>query len=648
MFFVVASSDASMQSNTLHHEMIILFEKELVLQIVLVLGQEMDARENVQYNLLMMEILHHLLKTQDPVAVARSYLHDKMPVTSRNYALAAKLKKENQQRRSLANARHGHFGGTWLAKKVDGNTSYFTAAKSQNPSIDTTLARRMNRKAEPFIGSGKALLSHTRKACIGDSPATHRANLSLHKFCNRFITDCYGPVMKSLKNEFRRDSHRLEASDKVVFFRIVWFFCQWWRFSRSSRRLGQLIFTMDVFTFNLVLTSTDTFYQHKNYGRLAQAVALYSEMINLLLVMRQSTDKTESAMAIGLQDRLFYGVEPLDRLPKLLTRWSPGLFTRGYLCDLAELCHVGLKILELNSKDYRENNPMKNETQNDNVMKMIAAAAQFDVGGYFRRRIVSNQLVSMYSHLLEQYRTNSSVVNHRVVSMLLRFAKTEIFSREAQQLGVPANPLGRGVITLEPMLFRTHLLLTAGKILEDQSIEDDKEFQPLVGFSSNLLSRFLETSRHNPLIFVECLFRHHPPHKFCELFANQYISEELQMIGERELLLRDQRQYNGSGDELDHTCTYNNNDEDDSENEFDNAPRDGAPSIKHDRVAAILSPQDALSKATRGTYKSNQAPANGVKVGTSGVKRHCGSACEEACPLKRSKASKQSDAIAGD
>lgn len=51
-------------STKLHQELIALFEKELVLDILLVIGQEMESRENVQYNLLIMEILHHLLKSQ--------------------------------------------------------------------------------------------------------------------------------------------------------------------------------------------------------------------------------------------------------------------------------------------------------------------------------------------------------------------------------------------------------------------------------------------------------------------------------------------------------------------------------------------------------------------------------------------------------
>ncbi len=58
------SSLAAQQSIQLHQELITLLDKELVLEIILVVGQEMELRENSPYNLLMMEILHHLLRSQ--------------------------------------------------------------------------------------------------------------------------------------------------------------------------------------------------------------------------------------------------------------------------------------------------------------------------------------------------------------------------------------------------------------------------------------------------------------------------------------------------------------------------------------------------------------------------------------------------------
>jgi timeless len=570
-----ATSDAFRQSNQLHQELITLFEKELVLEILLVLGQELELRENSQYNLLMMELLHHLLKSQDPAAVARS--EKKYRTSSSNKVdkkssslLASKLHEEKSSRRGLVGVRHGHFGGTWVTQQVDGKRQYIGAALSKKQRF--VAPKRKNRKAEPFLGSGKSLLAHSSRFAIDEGPTTQRANKSLNNFCLRFVKDCYGPVMKSLKNEFRRDSVRLEEGDKVVFFRLVWFFCQWWRVSHKNKSLDQLIFTMDVFTFNLVLNATDSFYQHKKHARLAQAVALYSEMMLLLHKMQVSNDSTESDIALGLLNRLFYVSEPLDRLPKLLSRWTPGTYTREYLCDLVEICHVSLKLLDANAKANTTGLPQQNKKQkknsgaNNNVEKMRLAAEEFDVKFYFCRKILSNQLITMYVHLLGQYRLNSMQINHHVIAMFLRLSRTEIFAPDAHDVDSPINLLGSRRVTYEPMLYSIHLFMVLERILNDRTVCNDKDFASVINFSSNHMYKFWSAAQENPMAYVECLFRQLHPHRFCELFTNLYVSEELRMLAEREMLLEEQyrQERDGNGNEGEE----DSDDDDDEEIEF--------------------------------------------------------------------------------
>ena len=59
-----SSIETKQASIKLHNELISLLEGELVLDIFLVIAQDMESRENAQYNLLMMELLHHLLRNQ--------------------------------------------------------------------------------------------------------------------------------------------------------------------------------------------------------------------------------------------------------------------------------------------------------------------------------------------------------------------------------------------------------------------------------------------------------------------------------------------------------------------------------------------------------------------------------------------------------
>lgn len=562
---LISSKEAAYNAKQLHHELISLLERELVLEILLVLGADVDQRENAQYNLLVMELLHHLLRGMDPAAVARAASPTAAAEATRG-ALTQLLTREKR----APPTRHSHFGGTLVVKR-QGRPQYLAASRLGEKRTEQVIGKRKSKQSDPFIGRSKTAQENHN---LG-GPAQTRALQTLHAFCERFIKDCYGPVMKSLKNEFRRDSVRLEDGDRVVFFRIVWFLCRWWRLSGQGNKrassdtsaIGHLIFTMDVFTFNLVLNATDTFVQHKKYARLAQTTALLSEMMHLLHSMYRSQEQTESIMAMGLMDRLFYGSDPIDRLPKLLSKWAPGTGTREYLADLVELCHMTLKLLETNAAACEGVIDKKN-AKHDTILKMKAAAADFDVNSYVARKIVSNHTVSMYAQLLSQYAENSPITNHRIMAFFLRIGKIKVADGDeaASDPELPQNLLAPKTVTLEPMLFNIHFLIVLDKILNDQSIRKDKNFASLLAFASQKISNFAAATQSNPLLFVEALFKHPAPHRFCEASTNMYVSEELRMIAMRELLLEEQERFDSSrGDQADEP----ESDDEDEELEFE-------------------------------------------------------------------------------
>lgn len=519
-------------------------------------------------------------------------------------SLKARLQSERQKLQLSTSSRHSHFGGTLLISKPGGKQSYVSAidylAKKSNVSAtsssvgvgggaggNSTAAaagqptRRRNKKAEVFVGSGKSSALHSGASATLPrevaGPTAKRAKLALNSFCTKFVQDCYGPVMKSLKNEFRRDSNRLEDGDRTMFFRIVWFFHQWWRISREQkgelttkdlRSVGatngdhedaetesvgessthNIIFTMDVFMFNLVLNSTDEFFEHKKPAALAQSVALYTEMIQMLHVMYESKDSTEHMMALGLMDRLFYATEPLDRLPRLLSRWSPGMFSREYLCDLVECAHITWKLLDTNAERCLQTiSPDEPKRPQHAVERMNMTASEFDKNHHFMRKFVSNQIVFMYTQLLSQYDVNASHINRHIVAYFIRLSKFSINDVTAEEAdfddALGKNELATKQSTMEPILYNIGLFTVLDKILNDPIIRDKEDFTSLLMFASSFMNRFARAAEVNPMLYVEAMFKHPIPHRFCELATNMYVNEELRMIAVRDLLLEDQVRY---------------------------------------------------------------------------------------------------------
>ena len=133
-------------------------------------------------------------------------------------------------------------------------------------------------------------------------------------------------------------------------------------------------------------------------------------------IMDATANATEQIMAMGLMDRLFYASEPLDRLPKLLSRWTPGTSTREYVCDLVEITHMTLQVLETNAQLCRSatdigTNNNGDAMKHDTVAKMKAMAIEFDIESYFVRKIVSNHTITLYTHLLSCYAINTPEIN---------------------------------------------------------------------------------------------------------------------------------------------------------------------------------------------------------------------------------------------
>jgi timeless len=522
-------------------------------------------------------------------------------------SLMSKLRNERNKLHTLTASRHSQFGGMLEVKKSLGDKKLLSMSGPHSKGLCSTSLVEMKRKTKKhqyFVASGRTVAAHTRPSAAYSSatheagPASIKAQKTLHRFCHRFVTQCYGSVMKSLKNEFRLDSKRLEDGDKVIFFRIVWFFCQWWRVSVSEGNMtslsskdesnnthhgvdpcksavGNLIFNMDVFTFNLVLTASDFFYDHKKFKDLAQTVSLYTEMMHLLHLMYTSSDNTEQIMAMGLMDRLFYQSEPIDRLPRLIQRWAPGTFTREYVCELIELTHVTLKLLDAHSvlcedvKPKEEKKRKRGKKKNleeepiDTISRMKAIAAEFDVTSYMARKLISNQTVLMFTQVLSQHHLNASHINQDIISFFVRLCRFTVASDDNDDFdGLAPNADGKNTtITLEAMLFNLPLFQVLQEILQDKNLHNLKEYEHILTFATTIVRHFSEACEKNPLLYVECLFKHNFPHRFCESIANFYVSDELRMIIERDMLLEEHKKLEQHYDEADES-------DDDEELEF--------------------------------------------------------------------------------
>lgn len=199
----------------------------------------------------------------------------------------------------------------------------------------------------------------------------------LMEICDSIISKSYFQLTNSLKNEFRRGSSKLVSTDRLQYFHLVWFLTTYHRLtlqaqkSHYRRQLREhekkknqllenmdfdtpappapekpvydekaVLSTLDMFSFNFVLQSIETYASVKNFHGMTVSVQLLTEMMSYLTELNGSDDPRYQRIADSLQHKILYERDFLDRLPVLLKSWTPGSFPREYVADVITLTHV--------------------------------------------------------------------------------------------------------------------------------------------------------------------------------------------------------------------------------------------------------------------------------------------------------------------
>ena len=249
-----------------HEELICVLQDELMLEVIMLLAQDIEARENKSLNLVIMEILFHLTERQDPRKVAKymnnaavdktdqksmditaptasnSKLHKQEKMVPRGSSIGLKqqllIEKAQRNKALQSRSRHSHFGGVLLLDSVamgktkdgSGQRSVTTLYQNDPMAAMKKPSMRRDRKRLPFNARNNGNVKQKKFSQIGQ-----RAEMALGKFCDGFFSEAYQLFMNNIKGEFRRESSRLSPDeDRVVFFRLTRFFLMTRRYSRAN------------------------------------------------------------------------------------------------------------------------------------------------------------------------------------------------------------------------------------------------------------------------------------------------------------------------------------------------------------------------------------------------------------------------------
>ena len=124
---------------------------------------------------------------------------------------------------------------------------------------------------------------------------------------------------------------------------------------------------------------------------------------------------------------------------------------------------------------------------------------QFDS---YLKKFFTNTIVQVYLRVLELYKYNPLRINHCVITLLHRLSTLQI-----GELGYGAdeNDEDRKAYG-ETILFQVAYMDLFERILEDKSIQKDRRYKDVLGFSKSTVRHFIRALQANPLWMVEAMF----------------------------------------------------------------------------------------------------------------------------------------------
>ncbi len=543
------SSPSGLSRSMVHmqEDLVYLMSKELLLDVLGVLvgavGQQQTSVSKL--NLILLETLHSLLAPYSPKDLLRAKVSEDMAAAKRTNEMGgdntrrwtctapqtSKISAMLSRKRSLCSSgdnrynRRAHFG---VSMKTAGGQREVCRG-----SVSAPVPQYQRRGGMAGAAAGAAVFTSvigSSGKCISTGVHGPKSQAALCEFALDLLRGGYAPFINSIKLEFQRDSHRLENGDRPRFFELGALFMGLHRLAHKQKlksnasehergencqnldgtyRFGEIMSTMDLMCFNMVATECSEAMETKDNGRLQSAVTALVEMMNILAIIAVSDDVAQYVVALGLLQSLFHnGQDSLDPLPRLLRHWAPGRFTAKYTQMVLELAHVTLKILD---GQRTRSIGIKEELQGDRFKSIMMTFREFDVEGYFCRRVANTQMVSICARLLQLHVTNSLRINYYILAMFQRFT-------EGCRVKDGSDGPDFERISLEPMLYNIPVFMAASEVLSTR----DGNLQDLSSYFRAFLRRFSSAAQSNRLTFVEVLLAHAHPIRYCKLFASHY------------------------------------------------------------------------------------------------------------------------------
>ncbi|RHY32350.1 hypothetical protein DYB32_002686 [Aphanomyces invadans] len=401
----------------LQEDLICILHDENVFDMLLLFAEDIEAAENREWNLLVMEMLDLVLQTTSPKQLVASILApnqssgiDNAPATKSTppAALAATstssgtaassssslLSKLNQEQKNQTKSyhRHSNFGGMLVLNGVMGRKTVVTDFSKTGDQVIPQAQRKPQQRSRRSKGHGMNDISEVFGSNVS-SAVDGRLGTTLRHICDTLLSKSYTSLTTSLKNEFRRGSAKLLPNDRLLYFHLIWFLTAYHR--AKGPHLKKLQSQLN----------------QEYEARTAANVRTNGVEVSLAIEAPPSLVATYDQKAILSTLDMFSFNFVLQSIEHKL------FYERDFL-GISDRCSTRF---DNKTKDDEES---EEETDRLIEQEMRRKEVQFDSKKYFGS-MVTHESVRLYCYVLQRYKTNSPKVNHYVLIIRNFFSLAE-------------------------------------------------------------------------------------------------------------------------------------------------------------------------------------------------------------------------------
>ncbi|KAB2576510.1 Topoisomerase 1-associated factor 1 [Lasiodiplodia theobromae] len=342
------------------------FHYQDIFQVLLTVASSIGD-EFVDQDVIVLEILFHLLKGVD---VEKLFMEEEKLASSNTNDLRELIQKEKAMLASYAKhapTRHNRFGTMIWVKRDDEKVStvsgqdVLASNERSLQKMDKTKKWNKPKHTGKKKNSDLSFDEFDKKVPLDKSARKH-----LKTFVEEFLDSSFNPLFTHLRKAIENEADRvlMETHPRQFCYLISWFLkaecARRAKAKKAAQKTGSTTATPEDESFALIASvmNQETFIllnrfmqlglDSKSWQDLNAAMKCFTQILQTVQEMSESTLEDDQEIAENIQNRIFYEETTHDRMVTLLRSYKDqGL---GYLDACTELAHVFIRMLERYSK----------------------------------------------------------------------------------------------------------------------------------------------------------------------------------------------------------------------------------------------------------------------------------------------------------